>query len=60
MANANEIARKLNLNVEDVNKSNALINAFNEINNNPNLSKEDKNDAFDEISNFFRAMIQNK
>ncbi len=56
--NVNEIAQKLNLTIEQVNSSPAIKDTFNEINNNPNLSEAEKNDAFTEMASIFKGMLQ--
>ncbi len=56
--NVNEIAQKLSLTVEQVNSSPAIKDTFNEINNNANLTEDEKNDAFAEMASIFKGMLQ--
>ena len=57
--NVNEIAQKLNLTPEQVKSSDTVQSTYYEIKNNPDISEEDKEIAYEEISNFYKSLIQN-
>lgn len=60
MINNNEIADRLDISVEYVNKSQSIQNTYSEIKNNPNMSQQDKEDAFDEMAEILKGMLQKK
>lgn len=60
MVNNSEIAERLNINVEFVNKSPSIQNTYKEINENPNMSQEEKEDAFDEMAEIIKDMLEKK
>ncbi len=60
MVNNSEIAERLNINVEFVNKSPSIQNTYKEINENPNMSQEEKEDAFDEMAKIIKDMLEKK
>ena len=60
MANVdvNEIAKKLDLTVDQVNRSPSIQNTYLEIKNNPNMSQAEKDDAFAEMSDIIKGMVK--
>ena len=56
--NAQEIAQKLNITVEQVNNSDAIKSTYYEIKNNPSLTEEDKEEAYQEMASICKGMIQ--
>lgn len=60
MANANEIAQRLNISVEQVNMSPTIQNTYNDIESNQNMSPQEKEDAFDEMADILQDMLQKK
>lgn len=59
-ATINEIAQKLNLSVDEVQKAPTVQKTFNQIKNNDNLTEEDKNAAYAEMENIYKGLLQSK
>lgn len=57
MADFIEISQRLNITVEQVQKSPTIQNTYNEIKNNPNMSEQEKEDAFDEMADVLKEML---
>ncbi|HHT50642.1 MAG TPA: hypothetical protein GXZ78_04085 [Eubacteriaceae bacterium] len=60
MVNNSEIANRLQINVEFVNKSPSIQNTYKEISENPNMSQREKEDAFDEMAKILKDMLEKK
>lgn len=60
MADATKIAQRLEISVEQVNMSPTIQNTYNDIENNPNMSQQEKEDAFDEMADILKDMLQKK
>ncbi len=58
MASAVEIAQRLQISVEQVNRSPTIKNTYNEIESNPNMSQQEKEDALDEMADILRDMLR--
>jgi len=54
---ANEIADKLHLSVEAVNKSDAIKNTFMQIKNDPQLSESEKESMYKEMAAIYQNMV---
>jgi len=60
VVNNSEIANRLQINVEFVNKSPSIQNTYKEISENPNMSQREKEDAFDEMAKILKDMLEKK
>lgn len=60
MTNVNEIAERLHISVEYVNKSPSIQNTFTEIKDNSKMSQQEKEDAFDEMAEILKGMLAKK
>ncbi len=55
-----EIAQRLNISVDQVKMSPTIQNTYRDIKNNPNMSQQEKEDAFDEMADILKDMLQKK
>jgi hypothetical protein len=58
--NNNEIAERLDISVEYVNQSPSIQDTYSEIKNNPNMSQQEKEDAYDEMAEILKDMLAKK
>lgn len=55
-----EIAQRLDISVDQVKMSPTIQNTYRDIKNNPNMSQQEKEDAFDEMADILKDMLQKK
>lgn len=55
-----EIAQKLHLSIEDVNKSDAIKNTYVQIKNDTTISESEKEDMYNEMASIYKSMLSKK
>lgn len=60
MADFIEISQRLHITIEQVQKSSTIQKTYNEIKDNPNMSNQEKEDAFDEMADVLKDMLQQR
>ncbi|RBP44993.1 hypothetical protein [Garciella nitratireducens] len=55
-----EIAQRLHISENQVKMSPTIQNTYRDIKNNPNMSQQEKEDAFDEMADILKDMLHKK